>query len=212
MKTLTTLIAIFAIAIFAAKTQASEEVEASEEFLYNGITYMSMQSDDEEWMDTVWALEVTDASNNLFDLVVRPMPKRISVKALTSFDTREWVAVWNRKLQAMDLNSGLEQGEYAKSFAAITEKLPERLEVEDKFSIEADTENRIILSLNGERIAIVEAANNFNFWMTAWMSASKAGIYADGSMLAGGNIDSYLVDLLDGEVPMLDPTLLTAAY
>lgn len=212
MMKLISLFTVLTLSGFSAGSIAVEEQESALDYQYNGITYMSMQADDGTWMDTVWALEVTAPSNNLFNLVVAPTPKRISVKMLTSFDTQDWIDVWNRKLQAMDLNSGLEQGDYAKSFAAITEKLPQRLEAEDQFSIEIDIDRQISLILNGEERATLDAGNNFNFWMTAWISASKAGIYADGSMLAGGDIDSYLVDLLDGDVPSLDPTLVSAAF
>lgn len=212
MKKLTNTITICLTALFSGSLIAADQTNSSPEYLYNGITYMSMQSNDGSWMDTVWALEVEDTSHNLFDLVVSPAPKRMSIKVLTTFESKEWVKVWNTKLQALDLNSGLEQGDYAKSFMAVTEYLPEILNADDQFSIEVNADKALKLIVNGEELVTLDSANHFNFWMSAWMSAPRAGIYADGNMLAGGNIDSYLVDLLGSEAPSLDPSLVSAVF
>lgn len=212
MKKVTCLLIALLSLGFSGGLFAADEGNTASDYLYNGITYMSMQADDGEWMDTVWALEVESASNNLFDLVVSPTPKRISIKALTDFKSDEWIQVWNRKLRALDMSSGLEQGEYAKSFAAVMQYLPEQLNANDQFSIESISRSEIKLSINGEELATFEADSQFSFWMSAWMSAPNAGIYADGNMLAQGNIDSYLLELLEDEVPSLDPSMIVSAY
>lgn len=212
MKVFGSLLSFCLISGLAGGLNAAEEQNVLPDYQYGGITYMSMQADDGSWMDTVWALEVEDVTSNLFDLIVSPTPKRISVKVLTDFDSAEWVAIWNRKLQAVDINKGLEQAEYAKSFSVVTDYLPETLSVDDQFTIESAGNSQLIVSLNGQELVTIDSDNTFSFWMSAWMSAAKAGIYADGSMLAQGNIDSYLVDLLDGEVPSLDPSLISSVF
>lgn len=211
MKTYSSLLAAILVTGFGFAASAFATTEEQGDYIYNGVTFMSMQASDGDWMDTVWALEVHSSSNNLFDLVVSPTPKRISVRVLTDIDSNEWVEVWNRKLQALDLNSGLEQGEYAKSFKTITQYLPKQLRSDDQFALE-NKGAKLEISLNGDVLATIDSDKHFSFWMSAWMSASNAGIYADGSMLANGKVDSYLLDLIDGEAPVLDPTLLSAVF
>lgn len=190
----------------SVSTEEDTRVDSSGNYLFNGVTYMSMQAEDATWMDTVWSLEVESLSNNLFDLVLSPAPKRISVKALSSFRTEDWVKQWNNKLVTSDKVSGLEQGEYSSKFMALMQYMPDVLEENDRFSIEAHGES-ISLSVNDSVVATVSDANQFSFWMSAWMSASKIGIYADGDMLANGQIESYLADLLEDGVPSLEPSL-----
>ena len=198
--------------MFVGGLSVTDEENVMPEYQYNGVTYMSMQADDGSMMDTVWALEVETASSSLFDLVVSPVPKRISVKALTEFDSREWIAVWNRKLQALDMNKGLKQAKYAESFSVVTDYLPETLGVGDQFSIESIAGSQMTLSLNGQKLATIDSDNAFNFWMSTWISAEHAGVYADGSMLAEGDIESYLVDLLADEAPSLNPSLISSVF
>ena len=212
MKILKTLLAVCLITSFSGGVHSAEENLGLADYKYNGITYMSMQADNGSWMDTVWALEVEDVTSNLFDLIVSPTPKRISVKVLTEFDSAEWIAIWNRKLQAVDINNGLAQAEYTKSFAVVTDYLPEVLSENDQFSIESVGETGLTISFNGEKIVTIKSDHTLSFWMSAWISAPNAGIYADGSMLAQGDIDTYLIDLQEGVIPALDPSLVSAAF
>lgn len=207
----TILIAQLSIASdLSANEVDSVHVDSNNNYLYNGITYMSMQAEDMTWMDTVWSLELESLSNNLFDLVLSPAPKRINIKVLSSFRSEDWVAQWNNKLIVSDRVSGLEQGEYASKFMALVQYLPETLQENDHFSIEA-IGDAVRLSINDEVLATVADNNQFGFWMSAWMSASKIGIYADGDMLANGNIESYLVELLEDDAPSLEPSLIAAS-
>jgi len=212
MKVFGSLILFFAASGLTSVLNAADEQNLLPEYQYNGITYMSMQADDGSLMDTVWALEVEATSGSLFDLVVSPSPQRISVKALTEFDSKEWIAIWNRKLQAVDMNKGLEHAKYAKSFSVVTDYLPKMLSVGDQFSIESTVDSEMTVSLNGQKLATIGSKNTFNFWMSAWISAAQVGIYADGSMLAEGDIDSYLIDLLIDEAPSLDPSLISSTF
>ena len=212
MKVFGSLLTFVLISSLAAGLNAADQEKALPDYQYGGITYMSMQADDGSWMDTVWALEVEDVDSDLFDLVAKPTSKRISIKVLTEFKSSEWVAIWDRKLQALNINNGLAQSDFGKSFAMVTEYLPEVLNENDQFGIESDGTTGLTISFNGEKIAALESESAIGFWMSVWISASDAGIYADGIMLAQGNIDEYLIDLQEGTVPSLNPTLISAAF
>ena len=210
------LIAFFAALlsqfVFANSVVETDEVETDETEAYtpNGISYMSMQADNGSWMDTVWLLEVEEASGSLFDVVVSPTRKRISVKVLTDIDSQEWISIWNRKLAALNLNNGLQQGQHAKAFSQVMQYLPQQLAPNDVFSIESDGMTAIRFLLNDEVLTRMETSSQFSFWLSAWTSASSAGIYVDGSMLAKGSIEPYLAKLF-AEKASSSPEFFTAS-
>ena len=88
--------------------------------------------------------------------------------------------------------------------------LPQQLAPNDVFSIESDGMTAIRFLLNDEVLTSMEASSQFSFWLSAWTSASSAGIYVDGNMLAKGSIEPYLAKLFEGNASS-SPEFFTAS-